>query len=97
MNTDVTKRLQAWYSAACDGSWEHQHGVHIDTLDNPGWAVRIAVEGTNLEGKGFVAVAIDRSEDDWVRCEVKGGLFEGVGGATNLTEILDIFLRWSGG
>jgi hypothetical protein len=46
-------RLQAWYRAQCDGDWEHQHGVHIGTLDNPGWDVRIDLAGTYLEAAMF--------------------------------------------
>jgi hypothetical protein len=29
--------LQAWYAEQCDGDWEHQFGVSVETLDNPGW------------------------------------------------------------
>jgi hypothetical protein len=45
---DELARLRAWYSARCDGNWEHEHGVKIDTLDNPGWSVVIDLEGTDL-------------------------------------------------
>jgi hypothetical protein len=41
-------------------------------------------------------VSIDRSESDWVRCRVEDGSFQATGGATNLVEILEIFLRWAG-
>jgi hypothetical protein len=33
--------IQKWYSAQCDGEWEHDLGVAIGTLDNPGWSVRL--------------------------------------------------------
>jgi hypothetical protein len=38
--------LQGWYAAQCDGDWEHERGVKIETLDNPEWAIRIDLEGT---------------------------------------------------
>ncbi|MGW1432997.1 Imm53 family immunity protein [Streptomyces sp. NPDC002431] len=41
--------LQGWYSAQCDEDWEHEWGVRINTLDNPGWSVRIDLEDTDLE------------------------------------------------
>lgn len=93
--TEVTKRLQSWYAAMCDGAWEHQHGIRIDTIDNPGWAVRIDVNGTELNRKNFETVSIHRTDDDWIRCEIKDDVYEGVGGAGNLTEILHIFLQWA--
>ncbi|GHB54781.1 hypothetical protein GCM10010331_48120 [Streptomyces xanthochromogenes] len=34
---NVLDRLQSWYSAQCNGDWEHEWGIKIDTLDNPGW------------------------------------------------------------
>lgn len=91
------QRLQAWYADRCDGAWEHGYGVRIETIDNPGWHVRIDVRDTGLEIDDFVAVSITRSDEDWVLCEIKAGRFEGVGGAGNLVEILEVFLRWAEG
>ena len=27
--------LQSWYQSQCDGDWEHEFGIRIETLDNP--------------------------------------------------------------
>src|SRR5262245_45197449 len=35
------ERLQRWYDSRCDGRWEHDYGIEIETCDNPGWLVRI--------------------------------------------------------
>jgi Immunity protein 53 len=40
--------LEDWYETQCDGDWEHQHGLKIDTLDNPGWQVQIDLDGTRF-------------------------------------------------
>ena len=37
--------LAAWYSGNCNGTWEHQYGVEISTLDNPGWQVKSTFVG----------------------------------------------------
>jgi hypothetical protein len=50
------RRLQSWYAAQCNGEWEHHHGVSIQSCDNPGWRVRIDIEGTPLEHKSFIPV-----------------------------------------
>jgi len=94
--TDELARLQGWYRAQCDGDWEHQFGIQIGTLDNPGWLVDIDLEDTALEGKSFAEVSIDRSDDDWMRCKVDGLVFKGRGGADNLHEIFRVFLDWAG-
>jgi len=28
--------LQEWYLEQCNGDWEHEFGIKIETLDNPG-------------------------------------------------------------
>jgi hypothetical protein len=87
--------LEAWYTSRCDGDWEHSFGVSIESLDNPGWAVRIDLAETPLAGRAFKAVQIDRSSDDWFRCSVDADVFTGCSGPGNLHEVLDIFARWA--
>lgn len=45
----VLNWLQAWYADQCNEDWEHEWGVKIETLDNPGWSVSIDLEETDLE------------------------------------------------
>lgn len=96
MMQDALSRLEAWYAAQCDGTWEHQHGVRIETIDNPGWRVEINLTGTPLQGQVLDDTAVDRSETDWLRYRVRDGQFEGFGGARNLNELLHTFLVWAG-
>ena len=86
--------LQAWYQEQCNGDWEHQYGVKIETLDNPGWDVSIDLHGTRMVTVRFEEVHIERSETDWVRCRVRDATFEGFGGPSNLVEVLELFLKW---
>lgn len=93
---DTILWLQEWYAAQCDGEWEHQQGVEIGTLDNPGWRVAIDLAGTALEETNFATVdETDTSADDWVYCEVAAGTFRGAGGPGNLLDILQIFRSWA--
>jgi hypothetical protein len=81
--------LQDWYESMCNGEWEHQHGVHIGTLDNPGWSIRISLEGTALDESLLPA---DREgEDDWIVCRISDGHFEGFSGPRNLDELINAF------
>ncbi len=43
----ILRKLQNWYAAECDGDWEHQYGIKIDTIDNPGWRVEIELNFTS--------------------------------------------------
>jgi hypothetical protein len=86
--------LQCWYSGQCNGDWEHQYGVEISNIDNPGWAVKIDLTDTALEGRHFERVEIENSDDDWLRCWVDDNRFEGAGGARNLGAIVRVFRSW---
>jgi hypothetical protein len=87
--------LQAWYLRWCDGSWEHQHRIQIETLDNPGWRVKISFEGTNVEGKTFEAIRRETSNQDWLHCWVDKNVFHGAGGPLNLGSLLKVFLDYA--
>ena len=87
--------LQAWYQAQCDGDWEHSNGIHISTLDNPGWSVRIDVAETPLAGREFPEISDLEPDVRWMRCRVVEGQFDGVGGAPMLGSILRAFLDWA--
>ena len=91
----VLELLQEWYLQNCDGDWEHTYGLSIETLDNPGWRVKIDLTGTYLEIKHFESIKIERSDNDWIHCWVKENKFNGAGGPKNLQEILSKFLEWS--
>ncbi|WP_354697210.1 hypothetical protein DSM112329_02838 [Paraconexibacter sp. AEG42_29] len=91
------ERLQAWYVEQCDGEWEHEFGIEIDTLDNPGWRVEVQVKGTALENEPFSRTEVHRSEHDWVVCwtDTERGVFHAACGPRNLNEALPSFLHWA--
>lgn len=88
------KWLEEWYFSHCNGDWEHEYGIKLETLDNPGWILRIDLTDTGLEEKKFVSVKIERTEDDWIHCYLKDDQFFAAGGPFNLDEILTTFRNW---
>ena len=97
MAYDTLLWLQDWYLAQCDGDWEHQNGVEIGNVDNPGWSLEISVSGTSLEGLAFDPVRIERSEHDWVSCRLESERFKAACGPLNLVEAVEIFRVWVAG
>lgn len=89
---DLIETLQNWYASQCDEVWEHSYGISIDTLDNPGWSVRI----DGVSHKKEMNLKIDRDDDDidWVNITATESEFDGCGGAKNLKEILILALEW---
>lgn len=95
---ETLSRLQKWYADQCDGNWEHQFGVEIETLDNPGWRILIDLAGTDLEGQIFEPIKHGLEDDastEWHSLSVKDSKFEGAGDPSKLTFMLRIFLDWA--
>lgn len=95
--------LMGWYLAECNGDWEHSYGVKIDTLDNPGWNLKIDLRETHLQGKPFKKVehgeiASDLEEwrrlDSWWVADVKGDCFDAACGPLDLPAVIQIFRDW---
>jgi hypothetical protein len=86
------QKLEQWYAKQCDGTWEHQRGIVIDTLDNPGWSVTIDLDGTDLEGIQMEPISSDNGEHDWHYCKIEGGKFIGHGDSLKLEVILEVFV-----
>ena len=91
---DTISRLCAWYERQCVGEWHEDHGVKIDTLDNPGWSMKVDLEGTALQDKDFEEVRMERSDRDWLIARRSGLIFEAFGGPMNLNEMIESFLMW---
>jgi len=87
--------IQTWYAAHCNGEWEHTYGIKIDSLDNPGWWVKIDLTGTELAEAAFAPRTEQVSETNWLNCKIANRIFEGAGDASKLESILGIFLDWA--
>lgn len=85
--------LQKWFMSYCDDDWEHQYGVKIRTIDNPGWLVEIDLLYTGLSGVKIENTLIENSESDWYSYMIKDGLFKGAGDPTKLNTILGTFRK----
>jgi hypothetical protein len=93
---DAIAFLQSWYRAQCNGEWEHQYGVTIESLDNPGWQVTIDLVATALADRPMPETRAEVSPVDWLVCQVDHNQFLGGGDHTKLLAILEVFQNWAG-
>jgi len=84
------KLIQNWYVSKCDGEWEHQYGLTLETVDNPGW--RIEIDGES--GKKPIKINVDRDDGDWFFVNAAENKLKGSCGAENLEELLDHVAKW---
>jgi hypothetical protein len=103
-NVDDLTWLMDWYLSQCDEDWEDHYGVKIDTMDNPGWSLIVDLNDTSLEGKTFIPVYENVTDENpiqglwgdvsWLACKVDDTKFKGYGGPRDLGRIIGIFRQW---
>jgi hypothetical protein len=91
----ILQRFQWWYFSECNGDWEHQHGITINTIDNPGWGIRIDLSTTPADARQFNRFEIERAEDDWIHAWVEDHKWNAACGPLNLEEALGLFVAWT--
>lgn len=92
---DPADQVARWYASQCDGDWEHSFGISIETLDNPGWSLRVDLRRTELEDRSLAREEIHRADDDWMVCWIENGQYRAACGPLNLAEALAAFLAWT--
>jgi hypothetical protein len=89
---NLIKWLSDWYSSNCDDYWEHDYGVKIETLDNPGWSIEIDIEGTDVvvKNQSFKSPEYN-STTDWYCYKVENGRYEASGDPSKLELLICTF------
>lgn len=90
---EYLQELQNWYKNQCDNDWEHEYGVRIYTVDNPGWCVEIDLVDTPWEDISLSYELFENSEDDWYGYSVENSIFKAVGDSSKLEIIIKLFLN----
>jgi hypothetical protein len=102
--TDHITWLMDWYLSQCNDDWEHQYGVSIDTLDNPGWSLTVDLNETPLAGRPFTPIYENVAEADalpgldadvgWMIAKVEDNKFKAFGGPRDLPRLIQAFRVW---
>ncbi|QDT02732.1 hypothetical protein K227x_11100 [Rubripirellula lacrimiformis] len=94
---DSLDRLQQWYQSHCNGQWEHSNGVSIETLDNPGWSLRIDLSGTEYSGRKLDRIdnGISSAKRTWTARWIENDQFCAAGGPSTLPSLIESFFEWA--
>lgn len=87
--------LQDWYLTRTDGELAPTYDIRIDTLDEPGWRVEVALDGTGLAGRPLDELAIQRTDSDWIHAWTDEHTLHIDCGPLNLTEAIKTFTAWA--
>ena len=91
--SDVVRLLQEWYFDQCDDDWEHSYGVKLDTLDNPGWILKVDLRETAWEELSFPLTRQYISDRDWIQFEVSDACYVACGDPFKLIPMIEQFIR----
>jgi hypothetical protein len=78
--------LEDWYRSHCDGDREHGWGIELKTLDNPGWWLKVTLEGTELENRTIIRTRRETSPSAWIDYGCDGKTFQLACGPKSLLE-----------
>lgn len=95
LNENIFIWIMKWYEKNCDGDWEHSFRITIETLDNPGWSVKIDLDGTTFPQIDNPWKMIERTEKDWYGYSISDDQFSASGDPTKLPFLVDIFRQFS--
>jgi hypothetical protein len=88
--------LMKWYATQCNGEWEHQFGVKIETLDNPGWSITIDLEETALESREYARVDHDMGDKvSWWTCRIEENQWRAACAPGDLATVVGLFRDWA--
>lgn len=90
-NASIVDWIQQWYINQCDGEWEHEYGIKVYTVDNPGWSVVIDLNHTTLEDLEMPYQLFEKSEDDWYGFSIQKNAYKASGDPTKLELLLKKF------
>lgn len=83
--------LVRWYRSQCDGDWEHEFGVRLATLDNPGWHLEVDLAETPAEGRVMPERNTDDGRGRWLAASSDGEVFRAACDPESLVEALAQF------
>lgn len=86
--SDILQWLENWYKTQCNEDWEHQYGIKIESLDNPGWWITIDLKDTCFENIKINSESIENDENDWYFFHYKDKKYEASGDPKKLEFLL---------
>jgi hypothetical protein len=92
--SDNLEWLEDWYQRQCDGAWEHNQGIRLESLRMRGWRLIISLEGTSAENAAPNQLHFGTSGEEWIDCTISPERFEGAGDPRRLEQIIGVFRKW---
>lgn len=86
-------KLEKWFKKKCNGDWEHQGGILIESTDNPGWYIKVDFDNLDCpNAKALEKSSIRRTDSDFItfKYDEPNNSLGVTCGVANLTEALEL-------
>jgi hypothetical protein len=87
----ILEWIQNWFKSQCNGDWEHNHVIKIETIDNPGWLIEIDFADTNLKLNDIIWKVYEFESNNWVGFKIENNKYIASGDYLKLELILSLF------
>ncbi len=91
-----TSELENWLMKNCNGDWEHQGGITIESTDNPGWHIKVDFDKLDFPSAGKLEkYGFTRTDSDYVTIarDIESRTISIACGVMNLSDALGILTR----
>lgn len=88
---DALDVLAQWAEPRAGGLWPIAHRIELTSTSSGGWRLTVPLTGTPLADRHCRGGLVQRSATDRLRFGVHQGVFVGVGGPLNLSELVRSF------
>ena len=83
--------LEKWYKSQCNNEWEHNFGIKIETIDNPGWTLSIDLEDTEHNLNMVNWSQFGDFDKRWVGFKIEKNVYYASSDPENLNTLIYIF------
>jgi Immunity protein 53 len=90
MSHNIISWIENWYVSQCDSDWEHECGIKINTIDNPGWEIKIDIVNHSYK-VNIPWRRTEISDSDWYAFRIHDEYFEAIGDGQKLNFLLNLF------
>jgi len=89
-SSEAIEIIKKWYQTKCNGTWEHEFGIEIKNIDNPGWHINIRDDFKKIP----LTYKMEYTESNWIHVNATDVNFSAYGGPGNLNDLLIFAAKW---
>ncbi len=87
--------LMYWFWSQCNGDWEHEYGIVLDTTSEGKWKLDISISNSILDGVEFISNDFIANAGNEVECKFDNQSLVVYADTQNIIRVLQSFRAWA--